>query len=802
MFMSYAHHDDNDGRLTRFRDRLLDELHAQTGRHIAIFKDDDDISLGERWRDRLNTGLATSTFLLPIVTPSFLTSTYCRDEVETFLAHQQELARNDLVLPIYYIDCQEFLNLETDREATATLRAVLDSQYFNWRELRLRKPSDPPVVQARSELATKIRVAMARVPASPDPPSTTPHLDPQRPKEGHVTTGALGAAAVRAAQNTESKPASGDDKIVIAKRILTVELEAARRVARNEVLEPRKWPVGRETMWRESWLTHRSDLVTPLGADYAELAVAFDYVGRLQDGLRSGPREFIESDQAFLEAALDSIERGLAIVQLEGTARPREEPPQVRARAAAPAAPAALPALLDALFDADPVTSRPAADELAQRGPDVIPSVVERLHDLSSPPTIFVVRELLSRFPEASGPLMTERIRAADRSWHEAVLVPQCLSSGHRPWCEQVLTAMLRPATTKIDSVRLAIEALGYVAALEQTHTIVEFLREMAEDSPGDLYNKYASYCIEALARLASRVPLESAFRFGPAAAFADLETAVRLIGSVRWRGSAYESVQKILGRADPHNGDRFAYSWLGSPDEDLRDLGAYAVGGVGLRRIVPALLERCVDSGESPRVRRTAMFASGIIGGREAVTRLSALEVSGQLAAAREQGLTMCVGDVADDDEFRQLSRRLIAGNAPEKCFVYRAIGRRGDQSLSSLVRDGLRDSESSVRGDAALALARLSGASELDSLFRARAEASSTRERLMTSLGLLATGANLPDDPDLADFRELLAGESFAFRSATQRDILETLRSSSHQLASAVADAWQPIYDASSAY
>src|SRR5882757_7133708 len=101
-FMSYAHHDDLDGVLTTFRERLVTELRSQTGVDVDIFVDHDAIELGEPWLDRLEEGLASSTFLLPIITPSFLTSPYCRAELRTFREHEHALGREDLILPVYY----------------------------------------------------------------------------------------------------------------------------------------------------------------------------------------------------------------------------------------------------------------------------------------------------------------------------------------------------------------------------------------------------------------------------------------------------------------------------------------------------------------------------------------------------------------------------------------------------------------------------------------------------------------------------------------------------------------------------
>ena len=141
--MSYAHHDERDGRLSKFRDRLTDELRAQTGTDIAIFMDSDAIQLEKQWRTRLDHGLAASTFLIAIITPSFLTSSYCREELETFRDRERALGRDDLILPVYYIDCEPFLTSTSDDPAAATARVVFERQFFDWRDLRTPRPVAP-----------------------------------------------------------------------------------------------------------------------------------------------------------------------------------------------------------------------------------------------------------------------------------------------------------------------------------------------------------------------------------------------------------------------------------------------------------------------------------------------------------------------------------------------------------------------------------------------------------------------------------------------------------------------------------
>jgi hypothetical protein len=194
-FMSYAHHDDGDGRLTKFHGRLVHELRSQTGRDLAIFKDVDDIALGEQWRKRLDEGLANSTFLLPIITPSFLMSEHCREEFGTFLKHERALGRDDLILPIYYIGCQDFETSGADEPGSATLRAVLERQYFDWRKLRGKRPSNARVEEALVNLATEIRGAMRRraPPPVPDPALTMhdafiSYASPDRPLADSVYT--------------------------------------------------------------------------------------------------------------------------------------------------------------------------------------------------------------------------------------------------------------------------------------------------------------------------------------------------------------------------------------------------------------------------------------------------------------------------------------------------------------------------------------------------------------------------------------------------------------------------------------
>src|SRR5829696_1203460 len=103
-FMSYAHRDNWDGRLTRLRERLSREVSILRGEDFEIFQDSDDILVGENWRERIETSLDEAMFFIAIVTPSFFSSPYCRAELERFMTRERRLGRNDLILPVYYVE--------------------------------------------------------------------------------------------------------------------------------------------------------------------------------------------------------------------------------------------------------------------------------------------------------------------------------------------------------------------------------------------------------------------------------------------------------------------------------------------------------------------------------------------------------------------------------------------------------------------------------------------------------------------------------------------------------------------------
>jgi hypothetical protein len=104
-------------------------------------------------------------------------------------------------------------------------------------------------------------------------------------------------------------------RATIARSILARDLEEAMTVLEREIVGPGRWTISRETQWWQTWLTYRADLVIPLGDEsYRTLSVAFEYVHRLQDGLRALARDFNETDEDFLTEARDALHKGLEVL--------------------------------------------------------------------------------------------------------------------------------------------------------------------------------------------------------------------------------------------------------------------------------------------------------------------------------------------------------------------------------------------------------------------------------------------------------------------------------------------------------
>ncbi len=169
-FMSYAHVDDkfNKGYLTEFCLCLSGEICMHLGEEFPIFLDRKDIKWGDSWKVRIEGSIDGSSFLIPIITPGFFKSQYCRDELSRFLEREKTLGRADLIRPVYFIDTP-LLEDEMKRNQDELAEVIASRQYADWRKLRFEELDSGAVRRALAELASQIRDALdSFAPASED----------------------------------------------------------------------------------------------------------------------------------------------------------------------------------------------------------------------------------------------------------------------------------------------------------------------------------------------------------------------------------------------------------------------------------------------------------------------------------------------------------------------------------------------------------------------------------------------------------------------------------------------------------
>jgi TIR domain len=160
-FWSYVRQvDEHDGgKLSRIREILCIELQVQGLKNFKIFQDREDIKWGEQWRAKIENSLNATTFFIPVITPGFFDSTACTDELKIFLDREQQLGRNDLILPFYYINTPEISNQENE-----LAKVIAARQWFDFRKYRHETPDSSEVRKLISQMASQIIEAVSRTP--------------------------------------------------------------------------------------------------------------------------------------------------------------------------------------------------------------------------------------------------------------------------------------------------------------------------------------------------------------------------------------------------------------------------------------------------------------------------------------------------------------------------------------------------------------------------------------------------------------------------------------------------------------
>src|SRR6185312_6507679 len=153
---------------------LADQLRLLIGRRqpVRIWQDVAAIPHGADWLKAIHKALGESSFLIPIVTPAFLESEMCCQEVMTFREREKALGRDDLIFPFRYVGLTYFTRDECHDPSVFDL--LNSRQGIDFAPLRLRPPDTEEVMTRLVGLAESIHAALRR--------TTTPVLPPVEPE--------------------------------------------------------------------------------------------------------------------------------------------------------------------------------------------------------------------------------------------------------------------------------------------------------------------------------------------------------------------------------------------------------------------------------------------------------------------------------------------------------------------------------------------------------------------------------------------------------------------------------------------
>jgi len=184
VFLSYVHNDDDrlDGNIVRFAKETVDHYDFLTGNPLRLIWDRNDLTWGENWARRLEAFAETTTFLMAAVTPNFLKSEPCKEEVLDFLAAAKRSGDPKLFLPIVWVDVKD---TDVVPAADPVLRAIDETQQLVIEELWRRTPGTPQWKDAVHEAAEALRKTITHRASAAFMPRTTAEtvedFDPDAP---------------------------------------------------------------------------------------------------------------------------------------------------------------------------------------------------------------------------------------------------------------------------------------------------------------------------------------------------------------------------------------------------------------------------------------------------------------------------------------------------------------------------------------------------------------------------------------------------------------------------------------------
>lgn len=165
-FWSYAHADDEEGQIRRLKEKLDLTYKRHRGEALASFFDrtgKHKIEWGEEWRSKINTTIFGTTFFIPVISPSYLKSSMCRDEFDEFVEKAKTSDLEELVMPILWVPVYP----ETEDEQRI-FDAARTRQWVDWTSIRKLDESSSEYRSLIDEMGERLAHAARKVAKKPE----------------------------------------------------------------------------------------------------------------------------------------------------------------------------------------------------------------------------------------------------------------------------------------------------------------------------------------------------------------------------------------------------------------------------------------------------------------------------------------------------------------------------------------------------------------------------------------------------------------------------------------------------------
>lgn len=158
IFLSYRHDDNEhlDGRIVQYAKDLIEEYNYQYGTTIDLFIDSETLGWGEIWPQELQRRIQATNFIMPAVTPRYIASKSCRDEILSFNNKLKDMP-NSSILPVLWQSI-DHLDKEFNNDPVALL--LKERHYINVEELRYAERNSIEYRRSLESTARRLRSAV------------------------------------------------------------------------------------------------------------------------------------------------------------------------------------------------------------------------------------------------------------------------------------------------------------------------------------------------------------------------------------------------------------------------------------------------------------------------------------------------------------------------------------------------------------------------------------------------------------------------------------------------------------------